>query len=311
MVRRGIAAGFAALTLLGAACAQQPESSQRLEADQSREGAFPVTVEAGNGTVRIAERPESIISLSATATEMLFAVGAGEQVEAVDDTSNYPPEAPTSELSAYEPNVEAIAAYDPDLVVISDDINDLLASLEALEIPVLLEPAATTLGDTYDQIEDLGLATGHPTEARAAVTEITLAIEEIVADVPVNGTAPTYYHELDPTYYTATSQTFIGELYGLLGLESIADEADPEGTGYPQLSAEYILDADPDFIFLADTECCDQSLQTVSKRAGWEQLTAVEQGNVIELDDDIASRWGPRVVDFLEIVSGAIAAPGA
>ncbi len=308
MVPRSIAAALAALAVLTAACSQQPEPPQPQAERQNEEGSFPVSVEGGNGTVQIAERPESIVSLSATATEMLFAVGAGDQVEAVDDTSNYPPEAPTTDLSAYEPNVEAIATYEPDLVVISDDIDDLVASLEALEIPVLVEPAATTLGDTYDQIEDLGLATGHGTEAAGVVSEIMSAIEEIVAGAPVSETASTYYYELDPTYFTATSQTLIGELYSLLGLENIADEADPDGTGYPQLSAEYILDTDPDFIFLADTECCDQSLQTVSERPGWERLTAVTQGNVIELDDDVASRWGPRVVDLLQIVSDALVA---
>jgi iron complex transport system substrate-binding protein len=301
-----MAAALAALALFASACAEEAPAPPQGEA-RNEEDAFPVSVDAGNGAVEILERPESIVSLSATATEMLFAVGAGDQVKAVDDTSNYPPEAPITELSAYEPNVEAIAAYEPDLVVISDDINDLVASLEAIEIPVIVEPAAATLGNTYDQIEDLGLATGHSREARAEVIEITSAIEDIVAQVPVYETAPTYYHELDPTFFTATSRTFIGELYGLLGLENIADEADPDGTGYPQLSAEYILDADPDFVFLADTKCCEQSLETVSERPGWSRLTAVTEGNVVELDDDIASRWGPRVVDLLETVSGAVA----
>jgi iron complex transport system substrate-binding protein len=116
----------------------------------------------------------------------------------------------------------------------------------------------------------------------------------------------TYYHELDKNLYTATSSTFIGQLYKQLGMDNIADAADKEGTGYPQLSAEYVVKADPDLIFLADTKCCGQSARTVAARDGWEQLTAVRSGGVVELDDDVASRWGPRVVDFLKTVAAKV-----
>jgi cobalamin transport system substrate-binding protein len=115
-----------------------------------------------------------------------------------------------------------------------------------------------------------------------------------------------YYHELDKNLYSATSKTFIGQLYAQLGMENIADAADKDGSGYPQLSAEYVVKADPDLIFLADTKCCGQSAKTVAARDGWEQLTAVKSGGVVELDDDIASRWGPRVVDFLKTVAAKV-----
>ncbi|RMH67259.1 MAG: ABC transporter substrate-binding protein, partial [Actinomyces sp.] len=118
----------------------------------------------------------------------------------------------------------------------------------------------------------------------------------------------TYYHELDDTLYTVTSGTFVGEIYALFGLENVADPADADGSafGYPQLSAEYLVDADPDLIFLADTKCCGQSAATVAARPGWDTLTAVREGHVVELDDDIASRWGPRVVDFARAVAAAL-----
>ena len=76
----------------------------------------------------------------------------------------------------------------------------------------------------------------------------------------------TVYHELDPTYYSATSKTFIGRVYALLGLRNIADAADKTGSGYPQLSAEYIVAASPDLIVLADTKCCGQTAAKVGKR---------------------------------------------
>ncbi len=268
---------------------------------------FPVTVAAANGDVTVEERPVAVVSLSPTATEMLFAIGAGDQVVAVDDQSNYPEEAPTTDLSGFTPNVEAIAAFEPDLVVVSFDPGDLVSSLEALGIPVLLQPAAVSLDDVYAQIEQLGAATGNLAEAAALVAEMQSEIDRIVASVPDRDEPLTYYHELDPTFYSVTSSTFIGQVYSLLGLESIADPADTDGFGYPQLSVEYILDQDPDLIFLADTKCCGQSPETVAERPGWSELTAVRSGAVIPLDDDIASRWGPRIVEFLGVVAEAVA----
>jgi iron complex transport system substrate-binding protein len=272
----------------------------------SARGDFPVTVVAGGGEVTIPRKPQRVVSLSATATEMLFAIGAGDQVVAVDATSNYPAEAPVTELSAYEPNVEAIASYEPHLVVASDDIGDLSSSLQALGIPVLLQPAAVTMEDSYAQIEQLGTATGNAAGATAVVARMRERIDEITATVPDFSQPPTYYHELDQSYFTATSDTFIGHVYGLLGLRNIADRAKGAAGGYPQLSAEYILDANPDLIFLADTKCCGQNAETVASRPGWDRITAVRTGAVVELDDDVASRWGPRVVDFLELAASAV-----
>jgi iron complex transport system substrate-binding protein len=259
----------------------------------------------GTTTGASAPRPQRIVSLSPTATEMLFAIGAGGQVVAVDSNSNYPAEAPKTELSAYQPNLEAIAGYKPDLVVYSDDPGELKAGLDKLSIPVLHQPAATKLDDTYTQLDQLGRATGHEDEAGQVATAMRAEIEKIAAasrpERPL-----TYYHELDKSLYSVTSKTFIGQLYGQLGMRNIADAADKDGTGYPQLSAEYVIKADPDLIFLADTKCCGQSASTVAARDGWDQLTAVRTGGVVELDDDIASRWGPRVVDFLKTVAAKV-----
>ena len=269
----------------------------------STEG-FPAQISAANGNVTIDARPERIVSLSATATEMLFAIGAGDQVVAVDEQSDYPPEVPTTKLSGYEPNVEAIASYEPDLVVATSDSG--LKTLVKLKIPLLIHPAVGNINEAYDQFEQLGVATGHVAEAEEEVERIQSRIEEITADLPTFDEKPTYYHELDETYFTVTSDTFIGQVYSLAGLENIADKADKAGTGYPQLSAEYIIESDPDFIFLADSECCGQTPERVAQRPGWDELTAVRSEAVFDVGDDISSRWGPRVVDFLETVVDAI-----
>lgn len=299
---RLVAAAFAAALTLGA-CAD--DTTGQPSADDTTAAAFPVTVD----NVTLQERPRKIISLSATATEMLFAINAGPQVTAVDDNSNYPPEAPKSDLSGFTPNAEAIAARSPDLVVISNDINKIVEQLTRLKIPVYLAPAAKTLDDSYAQLTDLGKLTGHPDEAAAVVQRMKDDVAKLVKDLPQRSDKLTYFHELGPELYTATSKTFIGSIYGLAGLENIADPADANGAagGYPQLSQEVIVKANPDFVFLGDTKCCKQTAETVRGRPGWAGITAVRTGQIVPLDDDIASRWGPRIVDLLRDIVEAVA----
>lgn len=305
MVHRRIGGIAAVLFLLLGSCGESttPQASPETP---STAAAFPVTITATNGDVTLENRPERIVSLSPTATEMLFAIGAGDQVEAVDDQSNYPPDAPVTDLTGFEPNVEAIASYEPDLVVYATEPGDLGASLEGLGIPALQQDAAASLDDVYAQIDQLGMATGHASEATELVEGMRGDIDTIVNSIDPSEPSLSFYHELDDTYYSVTSSTFIGQLYALTGLVNIADEAKGAGGGYPQLSAEYIIQADPDLILLADTKCCGQSPTTVAERPGWDQIVAVERGDVISLDDDIASRWGPRVVDYLRRIAAAV-----
>lgn len=275
-------------------------------------GTFPVTLTAGNGAVHIPARPTAIISLSPALTEMLYAIGAGSQVRAVDTYSNYPPQAPRTKLSGLAPNVEAIVADKPDLIVESGDTGNLTRRLAAFSIPVLELPAPTQVAGVYAEFSQLGRATGHVAQATREDTLIRKQISAIVASAPHPARPVTYYYELDQTYYSVTSATFVGHLLGLLGMRSIADKTKGAAAagGYPQLSSEYILRANPDYILLADTICCHQSASTVSKRPGWASLSAVKNGRVIPLNDDIASRWGPRIVDLLRTVAAALAQHG-
>ncbi|MFF5172695.1 ABC transporter substrate-binding protein [Micromonospora sp. NPDC000089] len=302
---RLFAATLAVAALALGACAEKADDTPAAGGSPSAAASFPVTV----GGLTLQQRPEKIVSLSPTATEMLFAIGAGKQVAAVDDQSNYPAEAPKSELSAFQPNAEAIAGKAPDLVVLSDDQNKIVDQLTKLKIPVLRTPAAKTLDDTYRQITDLGTATGHPAEAADVTTRMKDDIAKLVKDLPQRSKKLTYFHELGPELYTATSKTFIGSLYALAGLENVADASDADGkaAGYPQLSQEVIVKANPDFIFLSDTKCCQQSPEKVKARSGWAGLTAVQNNQVVPLDDDVASRWGPRVVDQVRAIVDAVA----
>jgi iron complex transport system substrate-binding protein len=287
--------------LLLTACGQSDTSSPE-SAAPTTVASFPVTIENNGTSVTITEQPDAIISLSATATEILFAIDAGAQVIAVDDQSNFPAEAPISDLSGYTPNLESIVALSPDLVVVGYDADGIVAALTAAGIPVLVQSAAVTLDDTYLQISELGTATGQITQAGELNAKMKSEIDAAIAQIPAEAAGLTYFHELDDTLYSVTSATFIGSIYALAGLTNIADTAADAASGYPQLSPEFIVAADPAIIILADTKCCGQSAETVAQRPGFAGLSAVTAGNVIELDDDIASRWGPRTVDFVKAI---------
>lgn len=279
-------APLAALALVASACG----------------GGTGDTDPATTGQTAAAGDPQAIVSLTPATTEILYAVGAGEQVVAVDERSDHPEDAPVTNLSGYAPNLEAILGYGPDLVVLSDDNGDIVDGLERSGVEVLVLPAARTLDDTYTQLEQVGAATGHVGQASEVVSQMQTEIEEIVASVPQRETPLTYFHELDDTYYTVTDETYIGEIYSMLGMTSIATGSDP----YPQLSEELILEADPDVILLADGQCCGVTAETVAERPGWDRLTAVRDGDVYVVDEDLSSRWGPRIVDFLREVAAIV-----
>jgi iron complex transport system substrate-binding protein len=258
---------------------------------------------ADASTRAASQPPDRIVSLSPTATEMLYSIGAGKQVVAVDDQSNYPASAPRTSLSGYQPNVEAITGYQPDLVILADGaIKDQLGKLG---VDTLVLPAAKTLADSYREIRQLGDATGHAAAARKVATTMKDGITKVAAGVTPRTPRPSAYWELDDTFFSADSSTFIGQLLKLAGLRNIADEAKGANSGYPQLSAEYVVQSSPSVIFLADTKCCGQNATTLASRPGFSNLSAIRRHHVIALDDDVASRWGPRVVDLFRRIVAA------
>jgi cobalamin transport system substrate-binding protein len=259
---------------------------------------------AAHQQVRQAHRfPHRIISLSPTVTEDLFAIGAGKQVIAVDQDSNYPRRAPRTSLSGFTPNSEAIAKYHPDLVVISYNPGNFASQLRQLKIRVVNLAAANDLPQAYREILRLGSLTGHTRGAKAVVRSMRMRLEAIIRSVPKSRRHLRVYHELDPTYYSATSKTFIGSVYKLFGFTDIADGADTTGNGYPQLSGEFIVQQNPQIVVLADTKCCQQTAATVAARPGWSTIAAVQHHRVVGVSDDVASRWGPRIVDFARAVA--------
>ncbi len=267
---------------------------------------YPISIVTPSGKVTVAKRPTRIVSLSPTATETLFAIGAGRQVVAVDDQSDYPRNAPKTTLSGFTPNVEAIVSYRPDLVIVSYDSKGLVTALERLRITVVHHDAAKGFQGAYQQIRQLGLVTDRLPAAERLIRTMKARIGRIVQSSRAKASRLSVYHELTPDFFSATSSTFVGKVYAALGFRNIADAADASGTGYPQLSAEYIVSSSPDLIVLADSICCGQRPSTVAARPGWDRVNAVRTGSIVRIHDSIASRWGPRLVDFFRALSAAL-----
>ena len=278
----------------------------------SNASKYPLQVKSGGYITKLSAKPVRIISLSPSATEILFALNADNQVLAVDDNSNFPESAPKSQLSGFSPNVEAIVSFKPDLVILQIDSTKALAvrdSLSKLKIPVFMEPAARNLSDTYKEIRLLGKLIEKENQANILIKKMEKDISKVVKSTKKLSNLK-IFHELDNTLYTATSKTFIGKVYKDFGLVNVADAANGADTsGYPQLSAEFLISQNPDYIFLADAQY-GETKSSVQTRPGWQTINAVKKGNVFELPADIPSRWGPRVVDFYRFVAKALSANG-
>jgi iron complex transport system substrate-binding protein len=270
--------------------------------------AFPVTITSAGFETTINQEPISLVSLSPSATEILFAIGAGGQVIAVDSLSNYPETAPISELNSFDPNVESILAFNPDLVILnlnSMKANEVREALDKLGIPVLMEQAPNDMDGVYQEIRVLGTATGKLANAEELIAQMQQRRAEILESVK-DVTPVKFFHELDNTLYSVTSSTFIGSVYKDFGLINVADGAEgADQSGYPQISAEYLVSENPQLIFLADAQY-GETVEVVSQRAGWSQIDAVVNNKVIELPADIPSRWGPRIIDFYEIIADSL-----
>jgi iron complex transport system substrate-binding protein len=294
---RRIALLTLALALIAGACGDDtPADSTITPADSP---AFPVTV---RGT-EIPALPERIVSLSATHTEVLYEIGVGDRIIATDVFSDHPAAAlETEKVDAFNLSVEAVAALDPDLVILSYDPGDAMSGFAALGIPAVLfaPPGPTDLDGVYAEWLDLGRASGQTESAEALVAQVSRDIDLIVDDLPQTLRSFTYFIELDSTLFTVAPGSLLDTVFGMLGMTNVIG---PDAGPFPQVSTEFLLDADPDFVFLADTVCCGQTAETVAARPGWDEMSAVQNGNVVELDDSIASRWSHRIVELFRVVA--------
>ena len=300
------------MALLAAACGGGGKSSKTpvfndnpTAIDAATPVAFPFTIQRSDGKpLTIAKPPTRIVSLSPGATEIVYAIGAEASLVAVDKNANFPDGAKNfaTKVDAYEPNVEAIRALNPDLVIVASDSNGIVAKLDGLNIPVLFQDIDTsikTVDEVLGQIRIVGQATGRTDRAIDLINGLATRVKKIKDTL--NGTSqatnPSVYHELDSTFYTASSSSFIGDLYRILRVQNIAGDA--RGTAYPQLTQEAIIAANPRVIILADEEF-GVTVDSVKARPGWSAIEAVKNGTIYGISADLISRPGPRIVDALE-----------
>jgi iron complex transport system substrate-binding protein len=266
---------------------------------------WPLTVAAANGRVTIKDLPRRIVSLDPTATEDLYAVGAGTQVVAVDQYSDFPPGAPVTSVSGADPNIGAITKYKPSLVISQNDPR-LLRALRKLGIPVLIEPEVSNLRDAYSQIEQIGQATGHAYQADETVANMEEVIDHIVAQAGTKYQGLTGYWEVsaktDGPYRSATSATLVGHIMAMFGLRNIAATDGPGAE--PELSGAEIAATKPQIILVADAS---QTPAMVAARPGWADIPAVKDHHIYALNPDLASRWGPRLPQLIEEIASALA----
>lgn len=305
-MRRSVILSLALTVGLLAACSGKATQHSPGPAASAPAG-FPVIVHSGDGDVRIPSRPTRILSLSASATQMLYAIGAGSQVVGVDKYSAWPPNAPRTSFTGDESSAESYLPLHPNLVILASNTGQLVAQLQKLNIPTLLLPPAVTIADAEAQITELAQAAGQAPGAVSTNATINRDLSRAVDSAKGHGKSRTYYVELDQTYYSATSKTFIGALMAAFGMQDIADKASKASSGYPQLSAEYVLTANPDYVFLADTVCCGQTAKTFAARPGFATLRAVQLHHVIGVNDSVASEWGPHSIEsFLTLIAAVL-----
>lgn len=265
---------------------------------------FPLTVAGSDGTsVTLPRAPHRIVSLSTAATEIFCALGAGDQLVAVELNANCPPGNGTKpKLDAYQPNAEAIVGYQPDLVFVFDNPSNIVETLRRLGTRVLYLKLPTTLAGVVDQIEVLGRVSGHSPIARQVTKGIRDRLAAIRQKLASVTRGPRYYYELDPALFTVSDHSYIGDLYKQLKAQNIAADASQD---YPQLSAEIIIQRDPEVILIGDAPA-GVSAKAITQRPGWQQIAAVRTGRFCLVDVDIVNVPGTKIVDALEILAGCL-----
>lgn len=246
---------------------------------------------------------QKVISLAPSNTEILFAIGAGSQVVGRDQLSDYPAEAAnaTDIGSSFEAlNTELIVSLKPDLVLAAEiNTPEQVKQLEDLGLTVYYLKNPLTLEEMYGNLEIVAQMTGHETETATLIESLKARVAAVDEKIATISSRPNVFYELDATDpakpYTAGKGTFITQLIERAGGQNIAADID----GYPQLSLEQVVAADPAFIILGDA-AYGVTPESITSRPGWENLSAVKNNQVFPFDDNLVSRPGPRLVDALE-----------
>jgi len=255
-------------------------------------------------TIELDGYPQAIISISPSTTEILFAVGAGDQVVGRDDMSLFPDDAVNvTSIGSFWGGIptEAILALEPDLVVAAEIIaEEQVQVLIDLGLQVYWQGNPDDYEGLFDNLMDIAELTGHPGEAEILIADLRSRVEAVQAKVATASNTPSVFYELDATDpanpWTAGSGTFIDYIITMSGGTNAASNLQGE---YTQISSEEILDVNPDIILLADA-LYGVTTESVMGRPGWDAISAVINGAIYPIDPNIMSVPGPRLVNALE-----------
>jgi len=295
--------------LIGCSSAEDTDQSGESEnKDNNTEetAGFPIEVtDALGDKVTIEEEPEKIVSAIPSNTEIAFALGLGDKIVGVSDHDNYPEEVQDIEkVGGLELNVEKIISLQPDLVLAhasaADAFKEALEQLRNSDISVFVVTNAESIDETYTVIEEIGTVTGAEDEAEEIISgmkEGFAAIEEKTAAIKDEDRKSVFMESSpEPEIYTGGNNTFWQELLTIIHADNAAEDQD----GWVQLDPEVIVDLNPDVILTTYGDYVDNPVDQVLNRNGWGEVTAIKEEQVFDLESDLVSRSGPRLVEGAE-----------
>jgi len=242
---------------------------------------------------------QRVVSLSTTHTEIIQTLGGENLLVGIDSFSES--ELPIEKIDAFTVTADELVNLNPDLVIVAFDFNGIIDGLEALNLNYVLLPPARNFDEVYTQIMEIGNLINKSEESIDLVSEMENDVAEIIENFSAQNVK--VFHEIGYTYgiYTVNENSFIGEIYNLLGVDNIANfKEDPFGSGYPEFSEKEILMANPNLIIVGHSDYLNKDLST---RVGWEEITAIQSGNLFFLDENLANNWGTNTVDLLNTLS--------
>jgi iron complex transport system substrate-binding protein len=284
-----------------ASAADATSEATATETATATEAVGPLVVTDSDGfALEFETAPQRIVSYSPGVTEILFAIGAGAQVIAADEFSDYPAETAGLEKVSYsEPDPERVLGLDPDLVIMATRQQEQVEQFRGLGLVVMFNREPDSIEGVLENIRTLGKVTGHDAEAEALIASMEAriaAVEAAIADVEAG---PRVFYELSEDLFTVAPETFVGSTLTLLKASNVAAGAE---TAFPQLTQEALIAANPEVVLLADAEF-GASPEAVAARPGWDAVDAVINGRLYPVDPDLGNRPGPRIVDALEEVA--------
>lgn len=289
--------------------AEQPKEEKKVE--EGQKGAYPVTInDALDNEVVIETKPERIVSVIPSNTEIAFELGFGEEVVGVSDFDNYPPEAEKKEkVGGLEFNVEKVISLNPDLVLAhASTAQSSEAGLQQLKdagVPVLIVNDAKNFDEVYESIEMIGTAAGAKEKAEQLVSDMKSKLEEIKtkAQAIKEEDRKSVMVEVSPApeIYAAGKNTFMDEMLSAINAENIISEE-----GWPKMDSEAIIERNPDVIVTTHGFYTEDSVGNVLSRDGWQDITAVKNKQVAAVDSDMVTRSGPRIIEGVEELAKAI-----